>query len=46
MATVVRDGREQDVPARQLVRGDLVVLNAGDVVPADGRLVDANHLYC
>lgn len=44
-ATVVRDGREQDVPARELVRGDLVVLNAGDIVPADGRLIEANHLY-
>jgi Mg2+-importing ATPase len=44
-ATVIRDGEERDLPARDLVRGDLVVLNAGDIVPADGRLVDANHLY-
>jgi len=44
-ATVIRDGAEVDVPARDLVRGDLVVLNAGDIVPADGRILDANHLY-
>jgi Mg2+-importing ATPase len=44
-ATAVRDGREHDLPARDLVRGDLVVLGAGDIVPADGRLVEANHLY-
>ena len=44
-ATVIRDGTEQDVAAHDLVVGDLVVLNAGDIVPADGRLKDANHLY-
>ncbi len=44
-ATVIRDGSQQDVAARDLVRGDLVVLNAGDIVPGDGRLAEANHLY-
>ena len=44
-ATVIRDGAERDIPARELVRGDVVVLNAGDIVPADGRIVEANHLY-
>ena len=44
-ATVIRDGRQQDVPARDLVVGDLVVLAAGDIVPADGRLIESNHLY-
>jgi Mg2+-importing ATPase len=44
-ATVVRDGTERDIPVRELVRGDIVLLNAGDMVPADGRLVEANHLY-
>ena len=44
-ATVIRDGAERDVPARDLVRGDVVALRAGDIVPADGRLVEANHLY-
>ncbi len=44
-ATVVRDGTERDIPARELVRGDVVVLNAGDIVPADGRVLEANHFY-
>ncbi len=44
-ATVIRDGVARDIPASELVRGDVVVLNAGDIVPADGRILDANHLY-
>ncbi len=43
-ANVVRDGREQLVHAEQLVVGDLVVLGAGDRVPADGRVVSAVRL--
>jgi P-type Ca2+ transporter type 2C len=37
-ATVVRDGKEDDVPARELVPGDVVLLRAGDRVSADARL--------
>jgi Mg2+-importing ATPase len=44
-ATVIRDGRAQEVPVHDVVRGDLVDLAAGDIVPADGRLLAANHLY-
>jgi len=40
-ATVIRGGVERDVPAAELVPGDLVCLEAGDQVPADGRLVEA-----
>jgi Ca2+-transporting ATPase len=43
-ALVVRDGREQSVPARQLVPGDVIVLQAGDRVPADARLAAAYAL--
>ena len=32
-------------PRSELVRGDVVVLSAGDIVPADGRVLEANHLY-
>jgi Ca2+-transporting ATPase len=39
-ATVVRDGSESDIPAEQLVVGDIVLLEAGDKVPADGRLLE------
>ena len=38
-ARVVRDGQLTPVPADQLVPGDLVLLERGDVIPADGRLV-------
>jgi len=36
-AAVVRDGREQELPTAELVPGDIVRLNAGDLVPADAR---------
>jgi len=38
-ALVVRDGIERRIAGRDVVRGDLIVLHAGDRVPADGRLV-------
>src|SRR5204862_3841688 len=43
-ARVVRDGVERVLPAAELVRGDLVVLTAGDVVPADVRLTEAHRV--
>ncbi|MCL2341342.1 MAG: HAD-IC family P-type ATPase [Proteobacteria bacterium] len=43
-ATVIRDGRTMTVPAAELVPGDLVVLAAGDSVPADMRLVALKNL--
>src|SRR5581483_6118838 len=43
-ATVVRDGAEHEVPIAEVVRGDLVALAAGDLVPADARLVEARDL--
>ena len=39
---VMRDGRESEVAARDLVPGDVVRLSAGDLVPADARLLEAN----
>ncbi len=43
-ARVVRDGREREVDSRDLVPGDLVVLESGSRVPADVRLVEARGL--
>ena len=43
-ARVVRDGAVRSVPARELVPGDVVRFEAGDVIPADARLVDAPNL--
>jgi len=43
-ALVVRDGEEHSVPSAAVVPGDLLVLEAGDRVTADGRVVFAAHL--
>ncbi|UQS29631.1 cation-translocating P-type ATPase [Streptomyces fradiae] len=43
-ARVRRDGEVRTVPARELVPGDVVLLEAGDRVPADGRLVVAESV--
>ena len=43
-ATVRRDGHTQELPAEHLVQGDIVLLNAGDKIPADGRIVACNSL--
>jgi Ca2+-transporting ATPase len=40
-ARVVRDGRQREVPAADLVMDDLLVLAEGDVVPADARVVES-----
>ena len=39
-AKVLRDGAVIQLPARELVVGDVILLEAGDMVPADGRLID------
>lgn len=43
-ATVVRDGTESQIKATELVPGDVVLLESGNRVPADGRLVEAAAL--
>ena len=43
-AKVRRDGRVQEIPAEKLVPGDIVVLEGGDVITADLRLVEASKL--
>ena len=43
-AAVMRDGREQELPIAELVPGDIIRLNAGDLVPADARLLDVKDL--
>lgn len=44
--TVLRSGKEARVLATDIVSGDIVVLQAGDVVPADIRLLESNNLAC
>lgn len=43
-AHVIRDGKRQTVPSRELVPGDVVCLEAGCFVPADGRLLTCHGL--
>ncbi len=44
-ARVIRDSRSRSLPAAELVPGDLVLLSAGDIVPADLELVRAVRLH-
>lgn len=42
--TVIRDGIQKKISSTELVPGDIVVLRAGDLIPADGRLLEAVDL--
>ena len=44
MASVLRDGKETEISARELVPGDIVLLTTGDRIPADARLIEAINL--
>lgn len=44
-ATVVREGKEEEVSLKLLVPGDIVRLSAGDMVPADIRVLNAKDLF-
>ncbi len=43
-ANVVRNGQEKNIPARELVLGDIILLKAGDKIPADARVVQSFNL--
>ncbi len=44
VAKVIRDGHQLEIPASELVVGDIIKLEAGDVVPSDGRLLESYSL--
>lgn len=44
VATVIRDGEETDIPSRELVPGDIILLQTGDSTPADSRVIEAVNL--
>ena len=43
-ARIIRDGKEVIIPAREIVPGDILVLESGDHVPADARIIEAIEL--
>lgn len=43
-AEVIRDGERQTIPAAELVPGDVIVIEEGDTIPADARLIEATAL--
>ena len=45
-AKVVRKGQVSVIPSREIVPGDIVLLDAGDKVPADIRLIETHSLEC
>ncbi len=42
--TVLRDGAEQEIPTDELVPGDILKLESGDIVPADAQIIEATGL--
>jgi Ca2+-transporting ATPase len=44
--TVLRDNREVETTIKELVPGDIVILETGDKIPADSRLIEARSLKC
>lgn len=43
--TVIRDGREQSIPIIDVVPGDAIKLTSGDVIPADGQLLESKDFF-
>lgn len=44
-STVIRDGLAVSVPSEEIVPGDLVLLSAGNLIPADGRVLEATDFF-
>jgi Mg2+-importing ATPase len=45
VATVIRDGRPTDIKTDEVVAGDILSFNAGDIIPADCRVIESNELF-
>lgn len=43
-ARVIREGRERKVPTSEIVPGDIIIIEEGDAIPADARLIEAQEL--
>lgn len=43
--TILRDGKKQEIPMKQVTLGDIVILSAGSMIPADLRIIESKDLY-
>ncbi|MFX0003863.1 MAG: cation-translocating P-type ATPase [Candidatus Hodarchaeota archaeon] len=43
-STIIRDGQKRDIPTKEIVIGDLLVLNQGDKIPADSRIIESYNM--
>jgi len=43
--TVLRDGKEKEIPIEEVVPGDIISLNAGDMIPADSLILESKELF-
>ncbi|MCU0321916.1 MAG: cation-translocating P-type ATPase [Chitinophagaceae bacterium] len=46
LSRVIRDGNVKEIPAENIVPGDIILLEAGDIIPSDAHLIDCNQLQC
>lgn len=44
-ATVIREGKREEVPVTDIVTGDIIFLSSGDMVPADARIIEAKDFF-
>ena len=44
-SAVIRDGEESEIPMEEIVVGDIIRLNAGDMIPADVRIISSKDLF-
>jgi len=44
-AKILRDGKEQELATKFIVPGDVILLSAGDIVPADGKIISADDFF-
>lgn len=44
-ASVKREGKEKEISVDEVVKGDIIMLNAGDIIPADALIIGANDLH-
>lgn len=46
LSKVIRDGKIQEIPSEKIAPGDVISLEAGDVIPGDAHLIESNQLQC